>query len=597
MAKTFTIKSHSYDGRYLQLDCVQTQDIATNSSTISWTLSSIGGNTNYYATGPTTVIIGGTTVYYQAAQGWTARVFPVAKGSTSGTTTIYHNDDGAKTISVSLSTAIYTGVVETASNNWTLDKNPRKATLTSVPTSFYDTDNPKITFSNLAGSSVSSLEVGIFSSDGNTAYAGYRSVPVTSSEYTFNLTAAERTNLRNALTQDTMTKCEFVIRTTINGTQYTDYKYSTLNLKDYEVIIEYTVEDGNEQTSDLTGNTSVLVKYFSNVVASIQCRTTYGVGVEWTSIKNGDNSQTNVNSYVFDAVENNKFSFYATDARGTSAEEHYTAPMVDYVKLTANIVSADLNTDGELTIKYQGNYFNDTFGAVRNNLLVYLYYREKGATYWENGNPGTLTFNGNTYSVTCVTTGLDYRKTYEVYVLTVDSLMDVASSIRVVSSYPVFDWSKDDFNFNVPVTINGNLTVTGTINGAAAAIGDYIIEQGTKTTGSGNSTANWVYRKWNSGIAECWCRKHVSTAVNTAWGNLYVSGALSYTNIDWGVSFTDIPVANITIAPNNSGAFLIAGGSTSLTATKTGGYEIARGSALASAGNFYINYYAIGKWK
>ena len=98
-------------------------------------------------------------------------------------------------------------------------------------------------------------------------------------------------------------------------------------------------------------------------------------------------------------------------------------------------------------------------------------------------------------------------------------------------------------------------------------------------------------------MAECWCRKHVSTAVNTAWGNLFVSGALSYTNITWGVNFVDIPVANITIAPNSSGAFLIAGGSTSLTATNTGGYEIARGSALSSAGNFYINYYGVGKWK
>ena len=49
MASTLTIKTTPYgSGRYLQLDCVQTKDIATNTSTIKWTLTSAGGTSNYF---------------------------------------------------------------------------------------------------------------------------------------------------------------------------------------------------------------------------------------------------------------------------------------------------------------------------------------------------------------------------------------------------------------------------------------------------------------------------------------------------------------------------------------------------------------------
>jgi hypothetical protein len=64
MAKTFTLKSVEYQTRYLELVCTQTTDIAKNQSTIDWTLSSKGGTSNYYSTGPTTVTIAGKQVYY-----------------------------------------------------------------------------------------------------------------------------------------------------------------------------------------------------------------------------------------------------------------------------------------------------------------------------------------------------------------------------------------------------------------------------------------------------------------------------------------------------------------------------------------------------
>ena len=80
---------------------------SNNKSTISWTLSSIGGIEVYYSTGATTVKINGTQVYYKDRVNWDEYVFPAAKGSISGTTVINHASDGTASITVELSTAVY----------------------------------------------------------------------------------------------------------------------------------------------------------------------------------------------------------------------------------------------------------------------------------------------------------------------------------------------------------------------------------------------------------------------------------------------------------------------------------------------------------
>lgn len=130
MASSGSINTSSYEGRYLQLSWTQTKDVANNRSTISWTLSSIGGTEKYYSTGATTVKINGTQVYYKDRMDWTTYAFPAAKGSVSGTTTINHASDGTGYIKVELSTAIWYYAIDSYSKTWTLDTIPRASTPT-----------------------------------------------------------------------------------------------------------------------------------------------------------------------------------------------------------------------------------------------------------------------------------------------------------------------------------------------------------------------------------------------------------------------------------------------------------------------------------
>lgn len=102
-----TWRSDAYDGRYLELSVSESIDIINNTSTLYWTLTSAGGRSAYYTIAETTVTINGEQVYYKARTDYTARTFPAAKGSTSGSVTVAHDSDGSKSISIGFSTRVY----------------------------------------------------------------------------------------------------------------------------------------------------------------------------------------------------------------------------------------------------------------------------------------------------------------------------------------------------------------------------------------------------------------------------------------------------------------------------------------------------------
>lgn len=142
--------SKSYEGRYLQLTITESVNVAANTSTLTWVLQSLGGSANYYTTGPTTVTINGTQVYYKARTAWSTSQFPAAKGSTSGTITVAHDSNGSKSISVGFSTAIYTSTVTEHGGTMALSNIDRAAPSVSVNVSSITANSIKITVSSSA---------------------------------------------------------------------------------------------------------------------------------------------------------------------------------------------------------------------------------------------------------------------------------------------------------------------------------------------------------------------------------------------------------------------------------------------------------------
>lgn len=132
------------------------------------------------------------------------------------------------------------------------------------------------------------------------------------------------------------------------------------------------------------------------------------------------------------------------------------------------------------------------------------------------------------------------------------------------------------------------------INGAwqpwVCVRGDFIVAQGVMD--------GWTYRKWNSGVAECWKRISFSTAMNTAWGSMYRGTITDRQNYPF--AFTAAPVEVVTMQNAGYAAWICAesidnGGVNGSYASAR--YIILRPSAVASAQTFYINYHITGKWK
>ena len=112
---------------------------------------------------------------------------------------------------------------------------------------------------------------------------------------------------------------------------------------------------------------------------------------------------------------------------------------------------------------------------------------------------------------------------------------------------------------------------------------DYVVEQG--------ATGGWVYRKWNSGKAECWKTTDlVSYAMTTAIaGNGYTT---DYWTFPSGL-FTDVKYA--TANRVNGGNGLVGISIYSLTTTRFDYYVYVVGTTATMS--IQVAMYAFGTWK
>lgn len=330
MAKTFTLTSGAYQGRYLQLYCVQTPDIANNRSTINWTLSSLGGESNYYSTGPTTVTIAGNQVYYCPKMEWNTYQFPAAKGSVSGSLTVNHDTYGNLTISVSMSANIYTGVLNTYSNNWTLDSIPRQATITAAY-DFTDVDNPRITFSNPGGFP---MAVWLEPNPNGDHLCIREGIPNTGS-YTWELTDEERNALRARCAGNSCKIRLGLYSYVASGETFADYKDMTYTMTENEatkpsVSMEVVLDNGTlPSTFD-----GICVQGKSRVHVSISADGKYGANIRsyWANVDGKGYLYLPFTSDVIQSAGSVTVSGFAKDSREFTGSDERAIQVVEYSK-------------------------------------------------------------------------------------------------------------------------------------------------------------------------------------------------------------------------------------------------------------------------
>lgn len=506
----------------------------------------------------------------------------------SGSVVIPHNADGTKTFNYSYivkyppnSTAAMGGLTikETQSGTGTLDTITRVAILSTAP-NFTDEENPTITYSNPAGNAMGTLQACIANSKGNVIYVDYRDISKTGNSYTFNLTIDERNALRAAATGSTLA-LRFYIKSIFNGSTNYSFLDRTMTLDDIVPTLNPTVKDTDTTIVALTGDDSKIILGYSDIYYNIGVSAPAGTSIITQSIKCGGQSK-DTNTGTFSNVDTNIIEFSATDSRGNVALETIEMDVVPYTKVSCN-QTVRLNLDGTAALVVQGNYFSGSFGAQENSLKIEARFREAGNEWNDWGDISVLLreIGGGTYLLTATMSGYDPSGTYEFQARATDKLTSAESSVDSVTLKPIFDWGKYDFNFNVPLTIEGD------------PLADYVIETGTEAMGT-NGT--WYWSKWRSGKAECYgCRNYGNMGVSTAWGNLYRSEAFSQT-LPSGL-FVDTPeVIDIRFRGADRGGWIANHEETAASDYETGSFILVR-PASATLSQAKISFNVIGRWK
>lgn len=478
-----SVQTYSVGGRYLRLTVVEeSYSIANNTSTVRWTLESIGGSANYYSIYNWGVWVNGQTIYGQQTTAWNSYAFPAAKGSTTGTITIPHNADGsASNVGFTLKGSVVNNLDHAFNGSISLTKIPRAATLTAAP-HFNDEENPTITYSNPAGSAVESLQACIANEAGTVVYADYRDIPINDTSYTFELTDEERNNLRWATINSPNLTVKFYVTTVIGGNTY----YSTLDkimtITNAEPTLVVSAKDVGTASTVLTGNDQVIIKGFNYVSVSQVASAYKGASIKSHKITCGG-QVINAASGSFNGIESGDITFTATDSRGYSVVKTVSLGIIDYIKLTCNIDVKNPNAEGKTTVKINGNYFNGSFGAQNNTLTIEYRIKKNNDSYGE-WKAVTASISGNTYSVSFDEIGLDYRAAYTFQARAKDKIFtDYITSIeKKVKSIPVFDWGENDFKFNIDVYDKNNNTIGTTIEAndydAIVSSGKALLESG-----------------------------------------------------------------------------------------------------------------------
>lgn len=394
----------------------------------------------------------------------------------SGTFRVPHGLDGMKEVkfitcySIGLGTSSGSHHLKEGIDIYTeyLNTIPRYVEIIAAP-NFTDEDNPTITY-GFVGNDVISLQAAIAVNNTGWIVVPYRDIPTDDVSYTFNLTNSEREALKEAITNNNTAKAWFITKVErSDGYHMSAWFYElerTLAIVGTTPILNPTVEDVNSDTLALTGDKNTFIKYESMAAFSTGAIPSKYATIVSQSVTCGGKTVYDLYNGVIDDVESGTFVFNVTDSRNMGASSSVFKNLVEYVKPTCYQkleieIIGETNANIHLTVN--GNYYNGSFGAANNTLQLQVRYTDGNDNWgaWQTIS-GTPTYNGNTYELEATFTGFNYEKSYIFQCRATDKLNVVQSSQYTVKMLPVFDWSETDFNFNVPVNINAeDLSMNG----------------------------------------------------------------------------------------------------------------------------------------
>ena len=460
----------------LNLSWTGTQDIATNSTTISWSLKSNGTMSSGYCVwgGPITVVIGGTTVFSQTSRG---RVYGSGAFSKSGTTIITHDEDGTKSISMSVRAALYNSEVNcTASGNYTLDPITRYALLSSV-TNFTDevgtNGYPTIVYTNPAGTELVSGLKGRISWNSGANYTSWVTLNDGGGTYTFTsstLTSANISSMLSACTTSNSLPIQFELQSTLDSTTYThtmDAVMTVVNANPTSGNVTY--QDTDSTTVSRTGSNQIIVQGQSvlKIMTATSTAKKSATIVSYSLLFNGTTTDITTNKYLTISQPNIAGVYPATvtttDSRGNTSTATINITIYELVPPSATYSLKRIDNFYTNTILYVDGYISSINGT--NTRTITERHKKKSESTWSTA--------ATVQNATNTTLSLDNAYEWEVEITISDEYYSGSSATKYTASVGVglpicfFDKKRHSVGVNGfpdadnQLYVGGSLKVTG----------------------------------------------------------------------------------------------------------------------------------------
>lgn len=304
-----------------------------------------------------------------------------------------------------------------------------------------------------------------------------------------------------------------------------------------------------------------------------------------------------------------------TDSRGISNTYTETIEVLPYdtpkilaVDGESEVVAVRCEADGDpsdsgtyLKIRAKRAYSKVMSEGVQKNFCSIEYrYKAEGGSWG-----GWTTILADDAESDEVTTGalpdvyLSEKSTYVVEVRAIDLMGEAVAAVTAITlptemvymhkagsigSLGIGKYAEDSDTIDIAEHITTN--VRGPLKHQGEAVADFIVEYGTN--------GMWTYRKWHSGIAECWGIYPVTNAnISIAWGCLYESNERYQASFPSGL-FVDVPVFTMSVQDSTAGILSL---ETVNSTTKDATCYIYPTRATTGTVSLKIAIRAIGKWK
>lgn len=424
---------------------------------------------------------------------------------------------------------------------------------------------------------------------------------------TITLTASQRATVLAAMSTLKTFTGTFTLTTYSGSTQIgidssKTATVQTTSANSAPIFSDFTHRDVNTKTTAITEDNQIYIKGYSelNVLAGaanarngakiVSYRVTVGP-------ESKDFTETLMNYGIVGVSGNVKLKVEAIDSRGFSTAVTKSIQIIDYSDISILEYAIRRKNEVETTVQL---YFSGTVSLinvndVNKNKIVETKFRYaasgKAWSEWYSIEVDQM-YSRFEYTTLALSNAdgeiaFDSNSQYSIEVQITDRLSDDQMTFILNKGKPVVAIREKRVGINnsepqAALDVVGGFILDGSL------LADFVVEQGTQGI--------WTYRKWSSGIAECFGRSSVETEFTNRWGQNYVSNERTPL-INYPFTFVERPVETAQLTFDKYAVFICADAGCLNTAEHCGQYKGMRSAAIETASLMYVDFVVKGRWK